>query len=172
MTGPRVRTQSAPRNRWLFMIQTERFGLWGDQTMAGEYWLDDEAWAAIDALLPKVYPGARRKDDRRIISGIIHVLRSGCRWQDCPAVYGPHTTVYNRFNRWSGRGRWLAIFESLVQIVPNDVRSIDSTSIKVQRAAAGGKGGPKRKRSAGHVAAERQRSMRSQTARDDCFAFC
>jgi transposase len=38
--------------------------------MAGEYWLDDEAWAAIDALLPKVYPGARRKDDRRIISGI------------------------------------------------------------------------------------------------------
>jgi transposase len=50
---------------------------------------------------PKVYAGARRKDDRRIISGIVQVLRSGCRWKDCPAIYGPHTTVYNRFNRWS-----------------------------------------------------------------------
>jgi transposase len=33
--------------------------------VAGEYWLGDEAWAAIDPLLPKVYAGARRKDDRR-----------------------------------------------------------------------------------------------------------
>jgi transposase len=109
--------------------------------MPNEYWLGDKAWATIEPLLPKVYAGARRHDDRRIISGIIHVLRSGCRWKDCPAVYGPHTTVYNRFNRWSGRGRWQGIFEALVEAVPNDARSIDSTSIKVQRSAAGGKGG-------------------------------
>jgi len=74
--------------------------------VAGEYWLSDEAWAAIDPLLPKIYAGARRVDDRRIISGILHVLRSGCRWIDCPIVYGPHTTVYNRFNGWSRRGRF------------------------------------------------------------------
>ncbi len=141
-----------------------------EETMAGEYWLSEEAWAAIDALLPKVYAGARRHDDRRIISGIIHVLRSGCRWQDCPAVYGPSTTVYNRFNRWSGRGRWRAIFEALVQTVPDDVRSIDSTSIKVQRAAAGGKGGPRRRRSAARVAAGRPRSTPSRTAGDGCSA--
>jgi transposase len=109
--------------------------------MPNEYWLGDKAWAAIEPLLPKIYAGARRQDDRRIISGIVHVLRSGCRWKDCPAVYGPSTTVYNRFNRWSGRGRWQAIFDTLVAIVPGDTRSIDSTSIKVQRSAAGGKGG-------------------------------
>ena len=120
--------------------------------MAGEFMLSDEAWAAIDPLLPKVYAGARRKDDRLIISGIIHVLRSGCRWQDCPAFYGPSTTVYNRFNRWSGRGRWQAIFAALVRTMPKDVRSIDSTSIKVQRASAGGKGGPRRRRLAVHAA--------------------
>src|SRR5882762_10227569 len=60
--------------------------------MAGKFWLDDRQWAAIEPLLPKNQPGARRKDDRRIISGIIHVLKAGCRWQDCPAVYGPPTT--------------------------------------------------------------------------------
>jgi transposase len=118
--------------------------------MSGEFWLSDEAWAAIDPLLPKVYSGARRQDDRRIISGILHVQRSGCRWQDCPAVYGPHTTVYNRFNRWSRRGLWQGLFTALVQTIPNDTRSIDSTSIKVQRAAAGGKGSLSVNLCAGH----------------------
>nr|WP_307267759.1 IS5 family transposase [Labrys wisconsinensis] len=113
----------------------------GEHGTAGEYWLNDRAWASIEPLLPTNYAGARRKDDRRIISGILHVLRCGCRWQDCPAVYGPHTTVYNRFNRWSIRGLWQKIFDALVKAVPEDTRSIDSSSIKVQRSAAGGKGG-------------------------------
>jgi len=134
--------------------------------MSGEYWLSDEAWATIEPFLPKVYAGARRKDDRRIISGIIHVLYSGCRWQDCPAVYGPPTTVYNRFNRWSRRGRWMAIFQGLVQAIPKDDRSIDSTSIRIQRAAAGGKGGLRRRRLVARGAAGRPRSTPSATARD------
>ncbi len=121
--------------------------------MAGEFWLSDETWGVIDALLPKVYAGARRKDDRRIISGIVHVLRSGCRWQDCPSVYGPSTTIYNRFNRWSRRGLWNGIFTSLSANTSAETRSIDSTSIKVQRSAAGGKGGPRRRRLAGRVGA-------------------
>ena len=120
--------------------------------MSGVYMLSDKAWAAIDPLLPKVYSGARRKDDRLVISGIVHVLRSGCRWQDCPAAYGPSTTIYNRFNRWSGRGRWKAILAALIETIPNDMRSIDSTSIKVQRAATGGKGGRKCRQSAVHAA--------------------
>lgn len=137
--------------------------------MAGEYWLTDAGFAAIKPLLPEVYSGARRKDDRRIISGIIHVLRSGCRWQDCPTIYGPSTTVYNRFNRWSRRGLWHRIFEALVETVPNDTRSIDSTSIKVQRAAAGGKGGPKRKQSVSLAVAGPLKSTPSQTVRGDSF---
>ena len=103
------------------------------------FWLSDAQWQRIEPHLPTDVRGVERQDDRRIISGIIHVLRSGCRWIDCPAVYGPHTTVYNRFNRWSRRGRFQAIFDTLVQIAPKDKRSIDSTSIKVQRSAGGGK---------------------------------
>src|SRR3954452_18136292 len=102
--------------------------------MADEYLIGDKAWSAIDPLLPKVYAGARRKDDRRVISGIVHVLRSGCRWQDCPAVYGPSTTVYNRFNRWSRRGLWQGIFDALAETIANDTRSIDTTSINLNPA--------------------------------------
>ncbi|MFL5530942.1 MAG: transposase [Gemmatimonadales bacterium] len=101
--------------------------------MAELWMLNDDAWSKIDPLLPKVYAGARRKDDHRIISGIVHVLRCGCHWQDCPPDYGPYTTVYNRFNRWSRRGLWQIIFETLVRETPNDTRCIDSTSIKAHR---------------------------------------
>ena len=68
------------------------------------YWLSDAEWEVIRPHLPSGRRGARRVDDRRVISGIMHMLRSGGRWKDCPAVYGPYTTIYNRWNRWSQQG--------------------------------------------------------------------
>jgi transposase len=129
--------------------------------MAGGFWLSDAQWSAIEPLLPRNRPGARRVDDRRVISGIVHVLKSGCRWQDCPAIYGPPTTIYNRFHRWSGRGVWQKLFTALVQVAPDDVQMIDSTSTKAHRSAAGGKGGSIRRRSAAPVAVARRKSMQS-----------
>jgi transposase len=57
------------------------------------YWLSDDARAAIEPRLPRNQPGARGVDDGRVISGIIHMLKCGGRWQDVPAEYGPPTTV-------------------------------------------------------------------------------
>jgi transposase len=132
--------------------------------MAGEFWLGDEQWAAIEPLLPKNQPGAHRKDDRRILSGIIHVLKVGCRWQDCPPLYGPPTTIYNRFHRWARRGLWRHLFQALVSISPHDIQIIDSTTAKAHRSAAGGKGGPRGRRSAARAAAGRRKSTPSSTA--------
>jgi len=134
--------------------------------MAEEFWLSDEQWAAIEPLLPKNQPGARRKDDRRILSGIIHVLKVGCRWQDCPARYGPPTTIYNRFHRWARRGLWRRLFQALVVVSPGDVQMIDSTTSKAHRSAAGGKGGLRRRRLAARAADGRARSTRSSMAAD------
>src|SRR5437868_8534386 len=78
-----------------------------------QYWLSDAEWAKIEPLMPRGRRGAHRVDDRRVISGIVHMLRSGARWRDCPTAYGPYTTIYNRFNRWSRQGVWLEIFEVL-----------------------------------------------------------
>ncbi|MHA6690438.1 IS5 family transposase [Devosia sp. A449] len=112
--------------------------------MSAGFWLSDDSWAAIEPLLPMNQPGARRVDDRRVISGIIHVLRVGCRWQDCPPDYGPSTTIYNRFSRWSRRGLWTRIFTILSAQagLPDDL-SIDSTAVRAHRSAHGGKGGRK-----------------------------
>ena len=74
--------------------------------MAHLFWLSDAAWAAMEPRPPRGLPGKPRVDDRRVISGILHVLKTGCRWRDVPSAYGPPTTVYNRFTRWSSRGIW------------------------------------------------------------------
>jgi transposase len=129
-------------------------------TMGHLFWLSDEAWAAIQPHLPTNQPGARRVDDRRVISGILHVLKTGCRWRDCPKDYGPHTTIYNRFNRWSRRRLWLHILEALVdERVLVHSTAIDSTYIKAHRSAHGGKGGRRRRPSVRHAVARQPRSM-------------
>jgi transposase len=43
--------------------------------MGNEFWFSDEQWSKIDAHSPKNRSGAHRVDDRRVISGIIHVLK-------------------------------------------------------------------------------------------------
>ena len=112
---------------------------------AALYWLSDAEWAKIEPLMPRGRRGAHRVDDRRVISGIVHMLRSGARWRDCPAAYGPYTTVYNRFNRWSRQGIWFEIFEALTGSMGIiGTVAIDSSTIKAHRSAAGGKGGVRR----------------------------
>ena len=127
------------------------------------FWLDDLQWSVLKPHLPKNQRGARRKDDRRIISGIIHVLQSGCRWSDCPSEYGPAKTIYNRFQRWAKKGLWEAIFLDLTSVVGTHYEnSIDSTIIKAHRSASGKKG-VVRKPSDAVAAAARPKSTPSRT---------
>ena len=101
-------------------------------------WLSDAEWARIEPLLPRGRKGAHRVDDRRVISGIVHMLKSGARWRDCPPEYGPYTTIYNRFNRWSRRKVWQRIYAALVEAgrIGGTV-ALDSTHVKAHRSAAG-----------------------------------
>ena len=102
------------------------------------YWLSDEEWRRIEPLLPRGRRGAHRVDDRRVISGIMHMLRSGARWRDCPPEYGPYTTIYNRFNRWSRQGIWLDMFKALTGSSSCSARSrsIAPTSRRTARQVA------------------------------------
>src|SRR5664279_1146505 len=81
--------------------------------------------------------GVPRVDDRRVISGIVFVIRNGLRWRDAPREYGPHKTVYNRFVRWSRLGVFNKIFAELARKAGKPRRlMIDSTHLKAHRTAA------------------------------------
>jgi transposase len=81
--------------------------------------------------------GVPRVDDRRVLSGILFVIRNGLRWRDAPAAYGPHKTIYNRFIRWSRLGVFNRILAELASRGDSmDKLMIDATHLKAHRTAA------------------------------------
>jgi putative transposase len=100
------------------------------------FWLTDRQLGRIEPYFPLSH-GVPRVDDRRVLSGIIHVIRNGLRWRDAPAAYGPHKTLYNRFIRWSRLGVFNRIFEGLAGNAGEPDRlMIDATHLKAHRTAA------------------------------------
>ena len=81
--------------------------------------------------------GVPRVDDRRVVSGIVYVIRNGLQWKDAPKAYGAHKTLYNRFIRWSRLGVFDKIFAALARQGPRPERiMIDTTHLKAHRTAA------------------------------------
>jgi transposase len=96
--------------------------------MSARFWLTSKQVERLRPHLPKARDKPR-VDDRRVLSGILFILPNGLRWQDAPAVYGPHKTLYNRFVRWSRLEVFAEIFQDLALM-------IDSTHLKAHRTAA------------------------------------
>jgi transposase len=127
--------------------------------MAEGFWLSEDQWARLAPLLPNKPRGVPRVDDRRVISGIIHVLKSGGRWADAPSSYGARKTLYNRFVRWAAKGVWSDLFEVLAAAgEPSANVLLDNSAVKAHRCASGGKGGSGARPSAARAAAGRRRS--------------
>jgi len=100
------------------------------------FWLSQAQMRRIERHFPLSH-GVARVDDRRVISGIIFVIRNGLRWRDAPKAYGPHKTIYNRFIRWSRLGVFNRIFAELAAKGGKPARlMIDATHLKAHRTAA------------------------------------
>ena len=105
------------------------------------FWLDEEQFSQLEPLLPTDTRGVPRVDYRRVISGIVHVLKSGGRWADALVVYGPCKTLYNRFVRWAAKSVWTDVFHALASAGGQTAELlIDSSAVKAHRCASGGKG--------------------------------
>ena len=104
--------------------------------MSDPFWLTDNQMRRIEPYFPLSH-GIPRVDDKRVLSGIIFVIRNGLRWRDAPSDYGPHKTIYNRFIRWSRLGVFNHIFAELSAKGPRPERlMIDATHLKAHRTAA------------------------------------
>ncbi len=81
--------------------------------------LTNEEWERLRPLLPPQAPGPKGGrpplDHRRIINGILWVLRTGAPWRDLPKRYGKWATVAGRFYDWQKRGVWSQVLQGLQQ---------------------------------------------------------
>lgn len=105
-------------------------------------------WRRLEPLRPTgTNRCGRWRDHRQVVNGILHRVRTGVQWRDLPERYGPWKTVYERHRRWSADGTW----ERLLQQVQAQAHaaggidwdvSVDSTSIRAHRQAAGARKAP------------------------------
>jgi transposase len=80
--------------------------------MSGLFLLSARQMERISPFFPLAH-GVPRVDDRRVVGGIVYVIKPGLQWKDAPKGYGPHKTLYNRFIRWSRLRVYDRIFASL-----------------------------------------------------------
>ena len=108
--------------------------------------MTDFEWDIIKELLPNKSRGVKRVDDRRVINGILFALRTGIAWRDMPDQYGPWSTIYNRFNRWSKAGILDKVFDAIVDSRNIDTVMVDATSSRAHPSAVKLKKTDKRRR--------------------------
>lgn len=90
--------------------------------MAEEKWfLSDEKWAKIEPLLPKLKPGRQGGRpgvaNRRVVEGILWILRTGAPWSELPKRYGSPSTCWRRLKRWEEEGVWLKIWREFLSLL-------------------------------------------------------
>lgn len=101
--------------------------------------LSDDEWAKLIASLKKIV-GIRvgcEASCRRFVEAVLWVLRGGAQWRLLPDRLGHWNSVFKRFARWSRRGVWEQILESLSHQADLQNVCIDSTVIRAHACAAG-----------------------------------
>ena len=83
--------------------------------------IDDALWMIIEPLIPAKprrfrFPGRKRLDNRRALTGIVFVLKTGIGWEDLPQEMdcGSGMTCWRRLHEWQAAGVWQAIHEALL----------------------------------------------------------
>lgn len=81
--------------------------------------LTEQQWRMISALIPPAKTRGRRPTPpRRILNGILWILRTGAPWKDMPRKYPPHQTCHRRFQEWTNAG----VFQEIVRVLAKDLK--------------------------------------------------
>ena len=126
--------------------------------------LRNDQWKKMVAFLrenPQVYVGDE-KQCRRLIEGVLWITRSGAQWRLLPKRYGHWNSVFKRFDRWSERGIWQAMFAHFADDSDMERLLLDSSVVRAHACAAGApqkRGVKRRKRSGEAAAASAAKSM-------------
>ncbi len=76
--------------------------------------LNDELWSKLREIMLQhsIY---NKPNLRMMVEAMLYRMRIGCPWRDLPAEFGCWNSIYQKFNRWSSKGKLMAIFKALAQ---------------------------------------------------------
>jgi transposase len=102
--------------------------------------IPDKLWEKIKKVLPKEKPsktvGRPITPYRKVLDGILYVLRTGCQWKMLPRKYSSGSTCHRRFQEWNNLDLFKKIWLKLLKIYDKEIginwnwQSIDSISVK------------------------------------------
>jgi len=102
--------------------------------------ISDKLWNEIKNIFPKEKPlktvGRPIVRYRKVIDGILYVLRTGCQWKMLPKEYGSSSTCHRRFQQWNRLNIFKKVWTRLLKIYHDLIginwtwQSIDSISVK------------------------------------------
>ena len=106
--------------------------------------LSDTQWEQIKDFLPQPKTRGRPPaDSRKMVNGMLWIVRTGAPWRDLPERFGPWETIYTRFNNWCKAGVWKHVLDRLQSRMEErgqidwGLFCIDGSVIRASRAAAG-----------------------------------
>ena len=121
-------------------IQREKKGLDRKGNLCTIIRIPDKLWNKIKIILPKEKPsktiGRPIVPYRKVLDGILYILRTGCQWKMLPKEYGSGSTAHRRFQEWNNLNAFKKTWVKLLKIYDKEIginwiwQSIDSISIK------------------------------------------
>lgn len=98
--------------------------------------LSDEQWSKLRTIM--LEQGIYHKPKlRKTVEGMLYRMRVGCPWRDLPKEFGCWNSIFQKFNRWSSKGKLMLIFKALVQEPDLEWEFIDSSIVKAHQHSAG-----------------------------------
>jgi transposase len=105
--------------------------------------IPDEVWERLKVWLPERRQhrkgGRPWNDDRRVMSGIVYRLKTGCQWDAIPREFGSGNTCYDRFREWQAAGVFHMLHVEMVLFYDQQVGvdlnwcSMDSATVKAPK---------------------------------------
>jgi transposase len=103
--------------------------------------IPDELWDEIKIILPAEKPnktiGRPVVPFRKVLNGIVCILRTGCQWKMLPKEYGSGSTCQRRFQQWTVSKVFQKLWVRLLEVY-DDIKgirwtwqSLDIISVKV-----------------------------------------
>jgi transposase len=107
--------------------------------------LTDEQWSIVAPLIPRKHARTGRPpaDPRRMLDGIMWILRTGAPWRDLPERFGPCKTVFDYYSHWRRSGVFDRVLEALrIRLdrqgkIDWELWCIDGAHVRAARCAAG-----------------------------------
>ena len=95
---------------------------------APSWCVPDELWERVEPLLPRYraskWGGRPRVNLRRVLDGILYVLRTGCQWKAAPQEFGCPSTLHNYFQEWTKKGVFFRLWRDALREY-DDLEGID-----------------------------------------------